>query len=252
MQVKATSQTLSKTYTKRDLARTFDHSILRPESSSTNTITRSAELARKEGIRALVVHPCKVSITKRLLEGSGVLTASVLGDFPQGRGLTNVRVQDVRELLEIGADEIDVVSRYERMIEGDYKGFEEDLTQIVEGVDGKILKIILEVDFLGDRLTREATEIIAKIAREKPVAKLIVKTKTGFAENKYPNLEAVKVIKDTLERTNQYAKTLDELGNGKVGIKASGGAKTREDVVSLLEAGAHIIGIGDAVFEILK
>lgn len=245
MNVKSATAPSLKPLTPQELAKTLDHSILKPV-STTQEIKQGTEDAKKYGFRSLVVHPCKASMVKSLLLGSNVLAVSV-ADFPHGRGLTSVRTAEINELIKLGVDEIDIVSRYERMIEGDYKGFEEDLTQIVNAVGKKILKIILEVDLLGDRLTREAAEIITRIARKNPNARLIVKTKTGFVENKYPNPEAVKVIKDTLDRTNQYARTLDELGNGKIGIKASGGIKTKDDVIALLNLGAHILGTSSSI-----
>lgn len=230
-----------KTYSPSELAKTFDQSLLRPEKSSTDQIKKAAKDAREFGFRSLVVHPCKVSITKSLLQGTDTLTVAV-SDFPHGRGLTKVRVEEVKELFKIGTDEVDIVSRYERLLEGDYKGFEEDLKAVTKATGGNVLKIILEIDLLKEEHIRDATRIIAKIAKEDKGTKLIVKTKTGFTDYIFPNLEAVKIIRKALEETNQYAKTVDELGNGKVGIKASGGIKTKEDAIELLEAGAHILG----------
>ena len=62
-----------------------------------------------------------------------------------------------------------------------------------------------------------------------------------------PNLKAVKIIKEELERQGLYAKNIDEIKEGKIGIKASGGIKTKEDAIALLEAGAHILGTSSGV-----
>ena len=105
-----------------------------------------------------------------------------------------------------------------------------------ERTTGKVLKIILEVDYLKDRHIKVAVEAICKVANEEN-KKLIVKTKTGFAESHTENQDALRVIKKTLEINNMY-------GVDKIQIKTSGGIRTREEAISLLQAGAHILGVG--------
>lgn len=243
MQVQATGQTLSRTYTRKDLARTFDQSILRPgRESSTRVIQDTVQDATKEGYRALVVYPNRIKMVKNLLFNRDVLTASVF-DFPYPIQTTAGRVTGVQTCLRDGADEVDIVSRYDRLLEHVYKDFEDDVQKVALAMGGNILKIILEVDYLDKELIAEATRRIATVAKENKQARLIVKTKTGFADGKFPNLEAVKIIRATLEETNQYAKDLSELGNSKVGIKASGGV-SKDDATILLNVGAHVLGIG--------
>ena len=239
----ATGTTIS--ITRRDLAKMFDQSILRPaKESSTSVIQATAHDAIKDSYRSLVVYPRRIPLVKGLLAGSGVLTAAVC-DFPHATESTEVRKLMVKKGLERGADEIDIVTLHERLLEGVYEEFEQDIREVTQAMGGKILKLILEVDHLNEELIGEATRRIANVAREVKTARLIAKTKTGFADGKFPNIEAVKIIRKTLEETGQYARTLEELGNGLVAIKASGGIRTLDEILQLRKEGVHIIGIGN-------
>ena len=225
-----------------NIAKTFDQSILRPELVSTEEIKKVAADALRLGFRGIVVHPCNVELVKGLLANSQVLTISVC-DFPHGKGLIKSRVKDIKEILKLGADEIDIVANYEYIKEGDIRNFKKDLKAVAKSMEGKTLKIILEVDLLNEKQIKTATQVISKIANEEN-AKLVIKTKTGFTENKFSNLQAIQIIKKTLEELNQY-------GEGKIKIKASGGVRTKQDATQLLEAGAHILGVSKGV-EILS
>ena len=186
----------------QNLQKTFDQSILRPELLSAENIKNITQEALKLGFRAVVVHPCNVELVKGILTNSQVLTVSVC-DFPHGKGLTKSRAKDVKEILKLGADEIDVVANYQYLQEGDIRNFKKDLKAITKSMEGKVLKIILEVDLLNERQIKTATQTICKVANEEN-AKLVIKTKTGFTENKTSNLSAIQIIRRTLEELNQY------------------------------------------------
>ena len=218
-----------------NLSKTFEQSILRPEALSAENIKAITSEALKLGFRAVVVHPCNVELVKSLLTGSSVLTVSVC-DFPHGKGLTKSRVKDVKEILKLGADEIDIVANYQYLHEGDIRNFKKDLKAISKAMEGKVLKIILEVDLLTERQIKTAVQVISKVANEEN-AKLVIKTKTGFVENKVSNLSVVQIVRKTLEELGLY-------GADKIRIKASGGIRTKEEAIQLLEAGAHMLGVG--------
>ncbi len=220
------------------LAKTFDQSILRPDMISPEEIKNTVDIAIKHNFRSIVVHPCNISLVKDLLSNTQVLTVSVC-DFPHGKGLTKTRVKDIREILKLGADEIDIVANYQYLQEGNIRNFKKDLKAVTKAMEGKPLKIILEVDLLNEKLIKNAVQAISKIANEEN-GNLIIKTKTGFAENKFLNINAVKIIKKTLEELNQY-------GEGKIRVKASGGVRTKEEAISLLQTGAHILGVGKGI-----
>ena len=217
-----------------DIAKTFDQSILRPEETSSEVINQVTRDAVKYGFRGIVVHPANIELVKSILANSQILTIAVC-DFPHGKGLTKSRVKDIKEILKLGADEIDIVSNYQYLKEDNIRNFKKDLKAAAKAMEGKVLKIILEVDLLSERQIKTATQVISKIAQEEN-AKLVIKTKTGFTEPKISNLDAVRIIKKTLEDLNQY-------GEDKIRIKASGGIRTKEEALQLLQAGAHILGV---------
>lgn len=218
----------------QNLQKTFDQSILRPELLNANNIRALTEQALKLGFRGVVVHPCNIELVKSILTGSQVLAVAVC-DFPHGKGLTKSRAKDIKEILKLGADEIDIVSNYQYIQEGDVRNFKKDLKAVAKAMEGKVLKIILEVDLLTERQIKNATQVVVKVANEEN-AKIVIKTKTGFVESKVSNLQVVPIIKRTLEELNQY-------GEDKIRIKASGGIKTKEEAIQLIQAGAHILGV---------
>ena len=218
----------------KNLSKTFDQSILRPETVLNEEIEKIAKDAITCNFRGVVVHPCNIELLKSILKDSSVLAVSVC-DFPHGKDLTKSRVKDVKEILKLGADEIDIVANYQYLLEEDFRNFKKDLKAVTKEMENKILKIILEVDYLSEKLLKSAVQIICKIANEEN-SKLIIKTKTGFAENKISNINAVSLIKKTLESLNQY-------GEDKIRIKASGGIKSKEEAAELLKTGAHILGV---------
>ena len=244
------STSLESKYTKEFLASTIDQSVLRPTHTAKD-IEEGARICIENNLRALVVNPYYVMLAKKLLSKSSTLVACVC-DFPHGRETTTNRVNAVKELLEEGVDEIDIVAKYHLLKDKDSKGFKEDIRRVIKamGGSGKVLKIILEVDHLTESEIKEATRLIAEAAKEEKANNVIVKTKTGFAlENKVPNLLALGIIKTILEEMGIYAKKIEDIKNGKIGIKTSGGIKTKEEALPLLDNGAHVLGTssGDVI-----
>ena len=221
-----------------NIAKTFDQSILHPEIVSADEIKKTVADALKLGFRGIVVHPCNVELVKELLANQTILTISVC-DFPHGKGLIKSRVKDIKEILKLGVDEIDIVANIQYLREGNVRDFKKDLKAMTKAMEGKVLKIILEVDLLSEKQIRTATQVISKIANEEN-ARLIIKTKTGFTENKISNLQAVQIIRKALEELDQY-------GEDKIKIKASGGIRTKEEALQLINAGAHILGVSKGV-----
>lgn len=234
----ATNET--KTYSDKDLAKTIDHTVLRP-TSTTKDIEIGVKSAVENKFRSFVTDPCYAEYLIQKGLTKNVLVASVL-DFPHGRDTTQNRVNGIKELLKIGICEIDIVSKYHLILEGNFENFKKDIRAIIKATNGKTLKIILEVDCLTIEQIKKAVNLICEVVKEEKTKNIIIKTKTGFAENKIHNLEVVRLMRKTLEENMLYANEVKEITTGKIGIKASGGIKTREDAISLLDAGAHILG----------
>lgn len=243
MQVKAANQTMPRTYTNRELANVIDHTVLK-QNATEKDIRLGAEAALKHDFRAFVVEPHYAAfvIRNKLLTKSNVFCASVC-DFPKAGSTTEMRVSMIKALLNLGVNEIDVVSKYYLLLDGKYYEYKRDLEEVIKAIQGKTLKIILECDYLNEEQIRRATEIICEIAKKEEAKQLIVKTNTGFAkEVKTENIDALRYIKETLEKHGLYAEKIEDIVEGKIGIKVSARVKTKDAVITLLNAGAHIIG----------
>ena len=251
MQVTATSST-QKAYTKSELAKTIDHTLLKSTATKAE-IEQGIAIAKKYNTRSFVVREYYGPLVQDLLIGTNILPCIVC-DFPDGMDSTERRAKKVAELFDEGNKDVDIVSKYHFLLDEESAkfNFEADLNAVVKAANNRTFKIILETDYLNDvEKIRTATNIICKVAKKLSAKNLIVKTNTGYAKNEFPNLVAVKTIKETLEKHGLYANKIEEIKEGKIGIKASARIKTHNDAILLLEAGAHILGTssGDKIIE---
>lgn len=224
----------------RLLSSYIDHSVLKINTTKKD-ILNACDEALEYKFRSLVVHPCYAKLIIDKFRGSCILTAVVV-DFPHGRGLTATRENDVNALLDLGVDEIDLVSKYHLLFDNgspeNFKEFKDDISSIANIMNGKTLKIILEIDALNDTEINSAVLAIYSLVKENDFKNLIIKTKTGFAENIKPNLNTVQAIYRFLNQV-EFA--------DQIKIKASGGIKTKEDALDLIEAGASILGTSSGI-----
>ena len=231
------------TYTKKTLANKIDHTVLK-QNATEDDIRSGASSAVRCDFRAFVVEPhySAFVIRQKLLAKSNVFCAAVC-DFPKAGSTTKMRVSMINELLNLGVDEVDIVSKFYLLLNGNYSEYKEDIREVVKAMRGKTLKIILECDYLNEAQIRKATDLICEVAKEEKAKYLIIKTNTGFAkEIKTENIDALRYIKQTLEKHHLYAERLEDISNGKIGIKVSARIKTTDSAIALLNAGAHIIG----------
>jgi deoxyribose-phosphate aldolase len=198
----------------------IDHTLLKPE-AKIEQIKTLCEEAKEHDFMSVCVNPFFVPVARKLLEGSSVKVCTVIG-FPLGANTPSVKVYEAKKAVEDGADEVDMVQNISMAKEHDYEFIENEIRQIKEAVGPDIvLKVILETCLLTDDEIRECS-----IAAKKAGADF-VKTSTGFSKGG-ATVNAVKIMR---------AAVGDEMG-----VKASGGIHTKEEMVALIEAGASRIG----------
>jgi deoxyribose-phosphate aldolase len=210
----------SKTITLRELAKTIDHSLLRPELTETDIVS-GCELAMSYQVASVCVKPCHVRLAARLLEGSGVAVGTVVG-FPHGSSTTFVKVAEVKDALANGATELDMVLNIGELRSGHYEKVREDIRSVVEAAVGKALvKVILENAYLTD----DEKVIACKLVEE--AGANFVKTSTGFAPGG-ATLADVRLMRASVGPDIQ--------------VKAAGGVRTLDVALEMIDAGVTRMG----------
>lgn len=202
------------------LAKYVDHTILKPETTSADVIAICEE-ANELGTFSVCVSPTFVEVAKSNVS-AGVAVATVCG-FPSGKHQSEIKAAEAALAIAQGADEVDMVIDVGRAIMGDWDYVQSDIALVRKATKGKLLKVILETAALTDEQIKSAC-----LASEFAGADF-VKTSTGFHPAGGAELRAIKIMNETV--------------GGRLGIKASGGIRTYEFAMELIEAGATRLGL---------
>ncbi|MFM7885809.1 MAG: deoxyribose-phosphate aldolase [Pseudanabaena sp.] len=200
-----------------DISSYIDYAILDPAASD-EQIDHACEQADHFSFASLCVYPCNVKRAAERLLKSKVEICTVIG-FPSGATTSNVKLYEAMDAIENGATELDVVINFGWLKMGQTNLLHQDIAQICEE-SGKPVKAILELSLL----TPDERELATEVCMDAGVA--FLKTGTGWAGG----------------ATVEMVKSLKTISRGKVGIKASGGIRTREQAIDLLNAGANRLG----------
>jgi len=177
---------------------------------------------------AVVVHPCRVSLAVDRLKGSKVKVCSVVG-FPSGCHLRGTKVDEAGRLVDLGADELDMVINIGWAKEKKWDEVGSEIHQVVKAAQNKCVKVILETSLLNDE------EIVRACQAAEEAGAHFVKTSTGFNGGAVP--ETVRLMRETVSE--------------RIGVKASGGIRDRKTALEMIGAGATRIGTSSGA-EIIK
>jgi deoxyribose-phosphate aldolase len=202
----------------------IEHTLLDPNAMSSQIAALCSE-AEKYAFSAVCVNPIHVSQCSTYLKNSTVNVCTVVG-FPLGTNHTAVKVAETIRAVQNGAVEIDMVLNIGAFLDGDINMVYNEISDVVDSADGKLIKVILETCLL----TNEQIISASKIAKD--AGAYFIKTSTGFS-TEGATVEAVRLIRKTVGNT--------------LGIKASGGIKTLAQLHSMLNAGATRIGSSSGV-----
>ena len=218
------------TRTAADVARTMDHAVLKPEFSSAD-LARHAGMCVERGVGCLCVRSCDVAEAVRLVAGSPVVVAAVIG-FPHGAVRPEVKALEARLALADGARELDMVMNVGALKSGRADLVRDDIAAVVAEarVAGGLVKVILETCYLTPDEIRTACRLAEEAGAD------FVKTSTGFG---------VKASGPTGATPEAVRIMLDAVG-GRLQVKASGGIRTWADAIAYLDLGCTRLGVGDA------
>lgn len=208
----------------REIAKYIDHTLLKPEASEEAVRKLCAE-ARDFGFASVCVNGGFTELVARELKGSDVKTCVVIG-FPLGAGTSAAKAFEAADAVSRGAEEIDMVLSVGRLRSGDTAAVREDIQSVVRSAEGALVKVIIETCLLTD----EQKELACRLAEE--AGAHFVKTSTGFS---------------TGGATAEDVALMRRVVGDRLGVKASGGIRTREDAERMIAAGASRIGASASV-----
>lgn len=209
-----------------NLAGMIDHTILKPDATEKDIVNLCHE-AKQHKFATVCINPAYICTAAKLLHGSGVGVATVIG-FPLGATMTEIKVQEIFAAKAHGAREVDIVMNIGWAKSGKWEAVEKDIFRAVEAAHccGVTVKIIIETSLLAEEEKQKAAEIVKASGAE------YIKTSTGFAGGG-ATIEDVRNLKAWVGES--------------VKVKASGGIRSREFALQLVEAGADRLGTSSGV-----
>jgi deoxyribose-phosphate aldolase len=207
--------------TYEQVAKTIDHSLLRPE-LDLDFVRDGVELARRYGVASATVRPADIAFAVELLEGSDVFVSTVVG-FPHGSSTTETKAFEAERAVDLGAREIDMVLNIGRLRSGRADEVREDIAAVVEvaRANDAIVKVIFENAYLDDG----QKELACRLSEDAGAA--FVKTSTGFAPGG-ATIEDLKLMRRSVSSNVQ--------------IKAAGGVRTLDALLEVMALGVTRIG----------
>lgn len=207
--------------TRAEVAAIIDHTLLKPEATGAQVAELIAQ-AGELGTYSVCVSPNQLPVEVP----AGLHVATVCG-FPSGAHASTVKAAEAADSVAKGADEVDMVVNLKLVKEHDYAAVEADIRAVKEAVGEKLLKVIIESAALTD------DEIVAVCQAAERAGADYVKTSTGFHPAGGASVHAVELMRATV--------------GDRLGVKASGGIRTAEDALAMIEAGASRLGVSATV-----
>ena len=207
-----------------ELNKYIDHTNLKT-TATLKDIEKLCDEAIKYHFESVCIYPYYVKLAKKLLEETNIGITTVIG-FPNGMHTKETKAYEAIEAVNNGATEIDMVINMGAVKNKDFDYIKEEIEEIRDSIDGKVLKVIIETCYL----TKEEIVKLTKICNETFVN--FIKTSTGFGD-------CGATIED-VELINENKSKLLE-------IKASGGIRDINTMEAMIKAGATRIGTSSGV-----
>ncbi|MGO9790665.1 MAG: deoxyribose-phosphate aldolase [Solirubrobacteraceae bacterium] len=202
------------------VAKMIDHSLLRPELTP-REVREGCDRASQYGVMSVCARPSDVAYARSWLAGTGVLLGTVVG-FPHGSVTTATKVAEARELVQAGAQELDMVVHIGRVRSGETAYVGDEIAAVVQAAEGRIVKVILENAYLDDDHKVTACRLAEAAGAH------FVKTSTGFGPSG-ATLADVALMRSAVSE--------------RVQIKAAGGVRTLDALLQFRDAGVTRFGV---------
>lgn len=204
----------------------IDHTLLKANATK-DEIVKLVEEAKKYSFASVCVNPTWVKISADMLKDTPEVKVCTVIGFPLGASTPETKAFETRNAIENGANEIDMVINIGALKDKQDDLVERDIKAVVEAAEGRALtKVIIETCLLTDEEKVRACELSVKAGAD------FVKTSTGFSTGG-ATVEDIRLMRETV--------------GPDIGVKASGGVRSREDALAMIEAGATRIGASSGV-----
>ena len=206
-------------YSKVKIAKTIDHSLLKPEMTR-DEVRQGCEIAKKYDVASVCCKPSDVAFCAEILKGTDVEVGTVVG-FPHGSSTTETKVFETKKAIADGATEIDMVLNIGHLKSGLYDAVKADIAAVVAAAGGKMVKVILENAYLTDDEKITACKLCEAAGAH------YVKTSSGYA----PTGATVADVKLMRAAVSPAVK-----------VKSAGGVRTLDALIEMLDAGVERSG----------
>jgi len=197
----------------------LDHTLLKADATRADILAVTAE-AKQYHTASVCVNTCYTTLVAQELKDSGVKTCVVVG-FPLGAMASGAKAVEAALAVREGAEEVDMVMNIGAAKAGDWAAVQADIAAVVNAAKPAIVKVIIETCLLTDEQKVNAC-LAAKAA-----GAAFVKTSTGFSTGG-ATADDIALMRKTV--------------GPDMGVKASGGVRTKEQALAMIEAGATRIG----------
>lgn len=206
----------------QDIFSKIDHTVLKAF-TTWEDVEKLCDEAVKHKMASVCVPPCYVKKIKDKYNDE-LKICTVIG-FPLGYNVTEVKELETVCALRDGADEIDMVINICEVKNGNFGYVEDEIARLRKLTEGKILKVIVETCYLTEEEKKRLCEIVSKLKVD------FIKTSTGFGSGG-ATIEDIRLFKENI--------------GDDVKMKASGGIKTKEDMILYLNEGCQRLGTSSA------
>ncbi|PLW78749.1 deoxyribose-phosphate aldolase [Cohaesibacter celericrescens] len=207
-----------------NLASYIDHTILAPQATVAD-VERICHEAIEHEFCSVCVNPIHIPLVAKLLKASSVLTCSVIG-FPLGAIPTHLKCEEAKWVIEQGAQEVDMVISVGHLKQGDTDYVLKDIAAVKDACGPVTLKVIIETCLLSDEEKKIACQL------SKDAGADFVKTSTGFMSG---------------GATAHDIALMRAVVGPEMGVKASGGVRSRDNALEMIKAGASRLGASASI-----